>query len=363
MEVNMLLKNNGNPALAYAAYQGNTAEKSAIDKDFITRMNSEGDDFGNFSSSASAKEAKHSHKRQAPKKPKKSHEPSKKKNLKPFIFAGIAVLALILIIVLIVVIVNLANANIKIDDTVYFAYKDDNDTYHVLVNGDEIKTTFSNEIELIPADDRSFAYIFEKVEEDENGKSGIRMHILKGKKLTTSQNLANDYITYSALNPGIIYNFKGTIYIYTDDSEAPITRDKSADNFVISADAKTIVYTTDSKKEEGTSVLKYFQNSGSEDIQNEFTPIALSYDGRYIYGTADRSGSFYYIDMNIKKEDRKPKRITNESYGDFGEITEMNAKGDEIIFYTDKDGTTYSFFYKIKDKAPTALAKPPPDWI
>ena len=353
----MLFKNNRKPALAYAAYQGNNAEKSKIDKDFITHMSAEEDDFGNFSSSTPAREAKPPRKKQAPKKANKPHEPSRKKNYRPFIIAGIAALALILIIVLIVVIVNLANANTKIEDTVYFTYKDGDDQYHVLVDGKEIKTTFSNEIKLIPADDRSFAYIFEYVEEDANGASGIRMHILKGKKLKSSEVLADEYITYSPLNPGIVYKYKNSYLLYTDDTEDLITREKSADNFVISGDAKTVVYTMESKQTEGINVLKYFQGSGSDDVQNEFTPIALSHDGRYIYGTADRSGSFYYIDMKTKKEDRKPKRITNESYGDFGEITEMNAKGDEIIFYTDKDGTIYSFFYKVKDKAPTSLAK------
>ena len=359
----MLSKNSQKPAFAYATYQGNSTERGSQDKDFITRMNS-GDDFGNFASGSSSIGANKPHKRPTAQKQKPDNSQNhqaphgrsgRKMNYMPFVFAGIAVVALIAIIALIVAIFNAPKSSSTIDDIAYFTYIDESGEYHVVVNGDEIKTTFKNEIELIPSDDNSFAYILEKVEADVNGASGIRMHILNGKKLKSSVGLADTCIAFAGLKPGIIYKYKTTFSRYTGDSDDPITREKSAENFIISDNAKTVVYTAESKQDEGTTILKYFQGSGSEDMQVNFTPIAMSANGRYIYGTNNLNGGFYSIDAKAKEI--KPKRITNDSYGAFGEITEMNADGNEIIFYTNTNNGVYSFYYKIKDKAPTTLAQ------
>ena len=351
----MLLKNDRKPAFSYASYQGSGAEKSTADKDFITRMSSNGDDFGNFTSGSSAKDTKPHQKKQAPKPQPKANKGGSKRNYMPFVFAGIAIIALIAVIALIVAIFNAPKSSSKIDDTVYFTYIDENNEYHVVVNGDEIKDTFKNEIELIPAADNSFAYILEKVEADVSGASGIRMHILNGKKLKSSVGLADSCVAFAGLKPGIIYKYKTTFSRYTGDSDDPITRESTADNFIISDNAKTVVYTAASRQDEGTSILKYFQGSGSEDLQVNFTPLAISANGRYIYGTNNLNGGFYCMDAKAKEP--KPKRITNESYGSFGEITEMNADGNEIIFYTNTSKGVVSFFYKIKDKSPTTLAQ------
>ena len=358
----MLLKNDRTPALAYAAYKGSNADKNLANDDFITRMNAEGDDFGNFSSNAPTQKSKPSRNNQNRKKPRKSNEPAKKMNYKPFIFAGIAIIALVIIIALVVAIFNAPKSSAKISDTVYFTYIDENNEYHVVVNGDELKDTFKNEIELIPSADNSFAYILETVEEDVNATSGIRMHILQGKKLQTSVELADSVelsnelgYAYANLKPGIIYKRGARYNLYTGDSNAPITGESSAADFVISDDAKTVVYTIDSKKDSSVRMMKYFQGSGSKDMQTGFTPLAISSNGRYIYGTADKTGRFYYIDAKAKEI--KPKAITNESYGSFGEITEMNADGNEIIFYTHTNKGIVSFYYKIKDKSPTTLAQ------
>ena len=352
----MLLKNDRKPAVAYATYQGSKAESRSAENDFITRMSADEDDFGNFSSSASARDTKATRKRtSSPKSAKAPKPPKKKRNYIPFTVAIIAIVALVIVIALVVAVFNAPKSSSKVGDTVYFCYVDTENKYHVVVNGEELKNTFENEIELIPAADNSFAYILEKVTEDVNGASGIRMHILTGKTLQSSGGLANKCLAFSGLKPGIIYQYKTTFARYTGDSEDPITKESSADNFIISDDAQTVVYTAASKREEDVNILKYFKGSGSEDIQSGFTPIAISANGRYIYGTADRSGSFYYIDVNAKEI--KPKRITNDSYGTFGEITEMNADGNEIIFYTNTTKGVVSFYYKVKDKAPTTLSQ------
>ena len=352
----MLLKNDRRPAFAYAASQGNSA-KSTADKDFITRMDAGEDDFGNFASGNSAKDTKQPRKRQAPqrRKPDAPKPQSKNRNYVPFIFAGVAVVALIIIIALIASVFNSSNSSSAIEDNVYFSYSDSDNKYHVLINGEELKQTFNNEIELIPSADNSFAYILEKVEDGPNGASGTRMHILKGKKLESSVGLADSCVAFAGLKPGIIYKYKNTFSRYTGDSDDPITRESSANNFIISDNAKTVVYTAASRQDADTSILKYFQGSGSEDMQAGFTPLAISANGRYIYGTADKTGSFYYIDAKAKEI--KPKRITNDSYGTFGEITEMNADGNEIVFYTNTSKGIVSFHYNTKDNALTTLAQ------
>lgn len=353
----MLLKNDRRPAVAYA-YQGNSADNGSTNKvnqDFISRMSASGDDFGNFTSGSTAREAQKPHKRPRPQGNKKEGGPSRKFNYMPFVFGGIAIVALIAIIALIVAIFSAPKSSSKVDDTVYFTYIDESNEYHVVVNGEEIKKTFSNEIELIPASDNSFAYILEKVESDVNGAKGIRMHILNGKSLKSSVGLADKCVAFAGLKPGIIYKYKTTFSRYTGDSDDPITRESTADNFIISGNAKTVVYTAASRQDEGTSILKYFQGSGSEDMQINFTPLAISDNGKYIYGTNNLNGRFYYIDAKAKEP--RPKAITNESYGTFGEITEMNSDGDEIIFYTNTTKGIVSFFYKVKDKSPTTLAQ------
>lgn len=353
----MLLNNDRKPTLAYAYQGGNTANRSA-DKDFITRMNSDADDFGNFSSGTAARDAKHTQRRQAPKKQKpepSNRGPVNKKKYLPFIFAGIAIVALVIIIALIVSVFNASSSGSSADDKVYFSYIDSDNKYHVVVDGQEIKQTFSNEIELIPAKSNAFAYILEKVEEDVSGASGIRMHILNGKSLKSSVGLADSCIAFAGSKPGIIYKYKTTYSRYTGDSDDPITRESTADNFIISDNAKTVVYTAASRQNEGTNILKYFQGSGSEDIISNFTPLAISANGKYVYGTNDLNGGFYYLDAKAKEI--KPKRITNDSYGTFGEITEMNADGNEIIFYTNTSNGVVSFYYSVKNSAPTTLAQ------
>ena len=356
----MLFKNDARSSFAYAGASADKSARRSAKNDILTRSTADGDDFGNFGSASSAKDT-----RQAPRKPK-SQKPKKSsggfslsflkdKKYMPFILAGLAIVAVIVIIAIIAAAFSSPSSSSAIDDTAYFVYIDANNEYHVVVNGDELKDTFTNKIELIPAADNSFAYILESVEADATGASGIRMHILKGKKLTSSVGLADKCVAFADTNPGIIYKYKTTFSRFTGDSDDPITRESSASNFIISADAKTVVYTAASRQDEGTNILKYFKGSGSEDMQANFTPLAISANGRYIYGTADLTGSFYYIDAKAKEI--KPKRITNNTYGTFGEITEMNANGNEIIFYTQTAQGIVSFFYKVGNNGPTTLAQ------
>ena len=356
----MLLKNNRKPDVAYATCGGSKRDDRSVANDFITRMSTDGDDFGNFGSSAPKRSARPS--RKAPKKPAKKSFFNKDMNLKPFVFAGIAVVALLVIISLIAVACSMPGSDAKISDTVYFTYIDEDNKYHVVVNGDEISKTFENEIELIPAADNSFAYILEKLE------SSTKMHVLSGKKLKTSNEEADKCISFAALEPCIIYSRNGSYKCFTDgEFNTRIVKEKGVADFVISADASAIVYTyekTDSNGEDYKALRYYYDsvNTEPEGIKN-IIPIAISSNGRYVYGQVDENetnkhaGQLCVIDMKAKEI--KAKVITSSStYGDFGEITAMNTNGDEIIFYTEKDTQgTLSFRFSLKDKKVNYLGK------
>ena len=354
----MLFKNDVKPALAYAGAAGENTWTNAK-KDVFTAMSADGDDFGNFSASASAKDTKQNNRSQ----PRKNNKGNKKFPIKGLLIAIGVIAAVILLIAIIVAVFNTPKSGTKISDNAYFYYVDSDNKYHVVVNGDEIKETFDNEIEIFPAANNSFAYILETVEEDERGNSGMKMHILEGKKLKSSDMLIDEYVQFARCKPGIIYKYNNSYGIFKGDTEDIITEEKSANNFIISDDAKTIVYTLESSKKKGLNILYCFQGLIEEDIYEGMTPVAISPDGRYVYGTIDSSetGILCYLDLEKKEIVRKD--ITNKSYGEFHGITEMNAEGTEIIFYsTIKDKTTLeekivSFFYQIGDKSPTLLSQ------
>ena len=348
----MLFKSNLKPAVAMAGTQSSDNSYRKADNN-ITLMSADGDDFGNFVSGSSQKEGRAPKKRQsAPEKRK----PAKKRNIAPFVIAVLAIAALIVIIAIFASILRAPMEALCAQDTAYFTYVDAEGKYHILVNGEKVKTEFENPIELIPAADNSFAYVLEDVDSDESGDSGIRMYILQGKKLSVSEGLANSCIALAKLKPGIIYKYNKTIYRFTGDTDNPIIRDESASNFIISDDANTIVYTSQRTKDgNDINVLKYFKDSGSDDLCSGFKPLALSSDGRYIYGTSESNGRLYYIDANAKEI--KPSAITKSEYGAFGEITEINAEGNEIIFYTDTTNGAFSFLCNVEKKSLTQLGK------
>lgn len=358
MEVIMLFKNNFRPAVATAGGQayGNEAYRGCDGKN-ITLMSADGDDFGNFSSGSADKRASAPKKRPiSPPPEKKKSSDSKRFNIAPFIIAGVVIIALVLIIAIFVSIFSAPKSSLQAEDTVYFTYVDSDGKYRVNVNGSDVKQAFENEITLTPSADNSFAYILEKVDSDESGNSGTRMYILRDKKLSVSEGLASSCIAMAKLKPGIIYKYNKTIYRFTGDTDTPIIRDESASNFIISDDAATVVYTS-AKQIDGNdvNVLKYFKDSGSDDLCTGFKPLALSPDGRYIYGTSESNGRLYYIDADAKEI--APKSITKSEYGDFGEITEMNADGSEIVFYTNTSNGAHSFVCNVAKKSLTQLGK------
>ena len=359
----MLFKNNLTPAYAYAGYQ-EPQNKVNNQKENITLMAAKNDDLKNYSSQKGAAKKKPQAQPQGKNTQKKGGKaPKSSRKFLPFIFAIIAIVAIIVIIAIVVAIINAPGSNMKKDDTVFFAYKDPDNRYHVIVNDEEKDDiVFENEIELCTAANNTFAYIFEKVP-----SGGIKIHILKANadKVDSSKRTevtpASKIEGYSTLAPCVVYKVKSSdtaedsSYCFkgngTDDKLAEV----AASNFVIANDGSCVYYTTGSAS---TTLYKYSSVPDNLEKTN-FIPKATSADGRYLYGTHATANSLYYIDTTKPNDNNEliAKKIELPS-GIFYGITDMNADGDQIIFATrtTNGSKITSHFYEIGDEKAITLA-------
>ena len=358
----MLNKSDMRPAYATAGQSSSVENGSKMNYAVFSAAQTEDDDFNAFGDTS----AKTTH-ASTPKRQTQTPQPQKRPQRKKaptaiptkYIIIGVAALvALVLVIALFAAVFSSPGKNILRKDTVYATYIDADNQYHVLTNGKEIKQTFSGEVTLVPAKDYSFAYIFEDVIADD-GSSVTKMYTLEGKKLTTVEAEANEIIAYADYEPGILFEEGGIVQFYSKNAFEDISSDTSADNFIISGDASTVVYTETTGKNQDRTHLKYFRSAGFNDIgdTNGLEPVAISNDGRYVYAK-DASNAFYYIEVTKRGADYEQKTIiANTSYA-FGDVTELNADGTEIIFYYvySDSGNIGSFIYKIGGKAPNAIA-------
>ena len=361
----MLFKNFMRPA--YATAGGNSSNKAArseIKKYMAFAADQSASDdinaFGNFSQAPKAEP-----RRQAPPPPRNRRpagKPAPKGQfpLKSVLLACGALVAVVLVIVILVAIFSAPQKDIKAEDNAYFAYADSNGKYHVVSNGKTLNNEFEGTVKIQPALDYSFAYVFEEISNEEG--VGTKIYILEGTKLEAIEALASKIIDLAALKPGIVYKEAkdSRVWYYSDDDHAPITKDSSADNFMISDDGTTVVYTIESQKDEDVENLKYFRSGVSipQNVgPNNFEPVNISNDGSYVYGLAP-NGALYYLHIEKGGEKCSEKAITNNKYGEFGAIVSMNARGDEIIFYTESEEKgIVSFMYKIKDTEPKQIAE------
>ena len=349
----MLNKFGMRPAFAAASSQGSAQSNRSA----FSPVYSEADDYNAFGSTpqrpASAPKT-------PPKKPQRPTPKSPKKKFNFAILGGsmtsilIAAIALVVVIVMIVVAVAIFSApakDIQLKDNAYFTYTDNEGKNHVVSNGNVIKKTFDGEISIVPATDYSFAYVFENVVSDSG--AGVRMYILKGKNLKEIEAFADSVPTVLAeFEPGIIYVQNSRYYYYSADDHAPITGNPSASNFTIAGDASIVIYTEDSKKDEGYTELKCFQNGSSTRVgPYNFTPVAVSNDGQYVFGTS-ANGNLYYLEINKKTdENTKPTQISSAKNGTFRALKGMNLDGDEIVFCADSTKGIVSYFYSMGDNA------------
>ena len=362
----MLNKSDMRPAYATVGQNSSASNPSKASYAAFSAAQVEDDDFNAFGD-ASAKPHASAPKSKPSQNPQQARRPQKKKSSsispKAILIAVAAVVALVLIIALFVAVFSSPGKNILREDDVYATYVDSNEIYHVLYNGKEIRHSFEGKVTLTPAKNCSFAYVFEDVVSEE-GTNAIRMYILSGKKIDPIETDADSIIDWAEYEPGIIFKKGNEVQFYSTREFETLSNNPGASNFNISGDASTVVFTEPTRSinvEEASTQVKYFRNAGFNNIGETagLIPVKVSNDGKYVYAT-DSTGSFYYLKVTKRGDEYEQKTIINNSSYAFGEITEINADGTEVIFtYIDSSteaGNTASFIYKIGDKSPSSIA-------
>ena len=358
----MLFKNNMRPAFAAAGACGTSSANSAKANDIFTKAEMD-EDLNAFGRSAE-KPRTAPNRQSAPngrparpnRPPQRRKKPTSKPSWKPILFAGLAVAAVVLVVVVLIAIFAAPQKNIKLEDNIYFTYVDSDGKHRLVSNKSVLKETFDGELEVVPAKDASFAYVYEKLSDDDN--SGYKMYLLDGKKLTPVEATADSKpLAVADFAPGIVYKQNGRTYYYSKDDQVPITGSDTADNFIISGDAKTVVYTIESSSKDGQYELRYFCNGGSAKVgPYNFVPTVISNDGKYIYGVFRNVLCYVTVKDNGKTYDNRV--VANNTIGEILDITGINVKGDEIIFCAQSANklSPTSYMYKIGDSEPKQIA-------
>lgn len=304
-----------------------------------------------YASSAPAKEQK---KRPAQKKVKGAPKQQKQKESfwkkidKKVILGAIIGLLVLLLVAGIVVLALSRDRHILREDNAFLVYADSENHYHLLSNGYEIDKDFEGEVELIVAADNSFAYVID------SGDDGYYIYLLKGKKIEPiTQSAVDEPLEFAMLKPGLIYQDGEKIRMWNEKvGITTIARlSDQTENFMLSGDASTVVYTEPNKKDTTKVELKLFRPSegveeslGSSSIV--YTPVAISNYGDYVYASFVKNDIpnlcvFHTSDI----DDLSGAPIADSEY--FQDIIEINVKGNELLFYTEK----------MTDKGPQAATK------
>ena len=299
---------------------------------------SEAEEFNAFhASSAPAKEAK----KRPPQKSAKG-APKKKgsflKKIDKKIILAVAIGLLVLLLVAGIVVLALSrDRHILREDNAFLVYSDSEGNYHLLSNGYEIEKDFEGEVELVVAEDNSFAYVVD------HGEDGDYVYLLKGKKLEAiTQSAVETVLRYAALKPGLIYEDGDKIRIWNQEvDETTVARiSDGADNFMISGDASTVVYTEPNKNDTKKVELRFFRpKDGVDEVLGTksivFTPVAVSNYGDYVYASFTSNDVRKLCVFNTNDLDELSGAPIADSEG-FERIVSMNVKGNELLFYTQK---------------------------
>ena len=318
-----MLKNNAmRPAFASVG-TGNSSSNGTQTRNFVTFSASEDDDFNAFGDTSPKKQPTPQRpKQQAPKQP--AHKPQRRRQSidpKMLLIGAAVIVAIILVVALFVAVFSSPGKDITREDNAYMVYTDIDGLYHVIANGKELKETFEGELNLVPAKDNSFAYIFEEIVTEE-GNTVTLMYILDGKKLSLVEAEADSIEAYADYKPGIIFKADGIFQLYSENSFEDISSDPKADNFLISGDATTVVYTETAGRNGDETQIKYFRNSGFNDIGNTegLIPAEISSDGKYVYASTEQN-ALYYIEVTKNGTKFEEKTIIAPNSASFAGIT------------------------------------------
>ena len=340
----MFLNHTMRPAVAHTGMGGNETSNDTLRRDSMAFQNgaSEAEDFHAFHQGAGRDEV-----RRRP-QPRNGGRPTN--NKKPMIVAVCIAAALLLLILLVVGVALSGDGHVTFDDNAYIAYADGDGNFYVSVNGSVIDYKFEGEVEVLPAADHSFAYV------TDTSAEGVQIFVLNGKKLeTVTTSPVEDAIAFASLKPGVIFQENGKIYLYSEEvGEEMITKDPTADNFMISGDASTVVYTEAVENSAGETQLHLYQDGSSDKLQKNISPVAVSNYGDYIYVKKLGKDGTYSL-YTITAKDRESLLI--EKSEGFTAITNVNVKGDEILFCTLNGTDVYTCLYRFDDHETIQLSK------
>ena len=229
---------------------------------------------------------------------------------------------------------DLFGKDVKFKGNAYLHYVDESGASHVIANGKLVDKDFEGDISLVVAADNSFAYIFDETDE------GMVVYLLQGEKLSTLCNgePIDEVIATSTLTPGIVYvktSGSGSHYMsYTEkDGEVQIVREnKDPDNFCISSDGKTVVFTVAGKNSDERVLCLFTDGYAEQTSVKNAVPVAVSGQGDYIYYSQEVSGIAKLYVYNVDRSESY--EVEESSY--FRSIVEMNKKGDEVIFTVER---------------------------
>ena len=290
---------------------------------------SEAEEFNAFNAttSAPAGDAQRPPRRPAP--AKQAQKPKKALNKNIIIAAIIGVLVLLLVAGIVVAVMS-SDKHIMKKDNAYLVYTDSNG-YHLLYNGKEIEKDFQGEVSIQVSADNSFAYVFEESEGE------VYIYLLEGKKLepiTTSA--VEKVVACATLKPGVIYKHRNTYRLYTDKYGVETITKKDADNFKISGDATTVVYTAPKNDAADVREMIVFQDGTNTTLnaKNNCIPQIVSNYGDYIYASFVKDTVQKLAVFTTKDLDNPEGEVIAESDG-FIAVLDMNVKGNEILLYTE----------------------------
>ena len=369
-EVPMLKNSSMRPAYATAAPQG-TNGRATESKNVFFSAGQVDDDFNSFgdTSARSGASAQRPRQQQQQRRPRPSSAPRKRRNpvseffsnLDPkMIIIGVAVIvAVVLLICILVAVFSSPNKAIEMKDNVYKVYVNvDDGSYGILSNGKKVDHAFDGEIELYPAKDYSFAYVFEETLTDD-GNTVTKMYVLEDKSLQLVQADADKVIAWADYEPGIVFKEGDVVQFYSESAFEDISSDSSASNFIVSGDASTVVYTELSGRDRDTTTVKYFRNAGFNDIGDTdgLIPTAISNDGTYVYAY-DESNALYYIEVSKRGASFEQKAIVESTSYTYNSINSINSDGTEVVFsYVHTNGKLVSWIYQIGDKKPVGIGE------
>ena len=349
----MFLKNSMRPAFASASNNAQMHNRRTNNDAFtFDTAASETDDFGSFNSSASS-----NNNRAGTNKGKSSG------GFKPsaIVIAIAAVVAVVLLMVLIVAIASGSSKDMKYANNTFVAFCDEDGIYRVAANGNVVGE-YENEIELIPADDRSFAYVIE------NSDDGYRITITDGKDVTEiTPSPVTKVLATAGLTPGVVWlDADNGIYLYTEKGgEERITRDVDATSanadenfFFISAEASTVVYTKiDEDRPAELHHLCVYTDSSETKFQKNMYPVAVSDDGSMIYAYAYSKDSVTKTLYVLPFNDESDRYLLSNNF--LGMVA-TNAEGNEVVFTTigDTDSLISTYVVSFNLKKMDEVAQP-----